>query len=70
MNRQQRRATEKFEKRQLKSIWPSGKVGVPNDCGLMEGDKFTIKGIQRMKSGKINRNCKEGAETIFIANVV
>jgi hypothetical protein len=44
-------------------------VTVPKDCGLENGEKFTIPGVRYMKNGTIIMNCKLGEETAMIARI-
>jgi hypothetical protein len=37
---------------------------------IKDGDIFTISGLRLKKNGKIDRNCKSGKETKFIARIV
>lgn len=64
LNRKERRAKRKIPLH-LRHDFLS--VEVPSDSGLKDGDRFTVKGHKRNQDGTLDRNCKEGEESVFIA---
>jgi len=67
MNRAQRRAANKQDRKNKKSMWPGGYCEVPIGSGLKPGQEFTIAGVRRNKDGTFITSCKSGEETVFVA---
>jgi hypothetical protein len=71
MNREQRRKSEREEKKQRRAMWPNGICDVPSELStiLKDSEEFTIAGLKRMADGTFTVNCKPGTETVFTARV-
>ncbi len=65
MNRKDRRAKQQADRKDRRKRWPSGYV---DTSGTLEpGTRFTIAGVRRLQDGRIDYNCPQGEETVFVA---
>jgi len=67
MNRKQRRIAAKIPYSERPEFY---EVEVPSDLGINDGDKITIRGYKRLKSGDFVTDCDPGEETIFKARLI